>query len=139
MESSKNGKLYVVGIGPGSHDHIAPAALKAIEEADLVVGYQTYMLLVRKLIRGKDKVQTGMTEEVGRARMAVEEAMKGKTVTVISSGDAGVYGMGTLMFEVLKEMGWKRGDSPNIKLIPGITAINACASLVGAPSAMIPV
>ena len=132
MEDLK-GKLYVVGIGPGSADHISPAALRAIEEADLVVGYRTYMLLVRKLIKGKDKVQTGMTEEIDRARMAVDEASKGRTVAVISSGDAGVYGMGTLMFEVLKERGWKRGDSPDIQIIPGMTSMNACASLVGAP------
>ncbi|SMF40097.1 precorrin-3B C17-methyltransferase [Pseudobacteriovorax antillogorgiicola] len=127
------GKLYVVGIGPGAHEHISPAALAAIEEADLVVGYQTYMLLVRKLIKGKDKVQTGMTEEIGRARMAVDEAANGKVVAIISSGDAGVYGMATLMFEVLKERGWQQGDAPDIQVIPGMTALNACASLVGAP------
>jgi precorrin-3B C17-methyltransferase len=127
------GKLWIVGIGPGAHDLIAPRALKALEEAELVVGYQTYMTLVRKLIKGKDKIRTGMTEEIARARAAVEAAREGKKVAVISSGDPGVYGMGCLIFEVLREIAWQEGDSPDVELIPGITALNSCASLVGAP------
>ncbi|MCX6129397.1 MAG: precorrin-3B C(17)-methyltransferase, partial [Proteobacteria bacterium] len=127
------GKLWIVGIGPGAHDMIAPRALAVLEEAELVVGYQTYMTLVRKLIKGKDKIRTGMTEEIGRARAAVDAARSGRKVAVISSGDSGVYGMGCLVLEVLKEIGWKRGESPDVALIPGITALNACASLVGAP------
>lgn len=74
-----------------------------------------------------------MTEEIGRARSAIERARDGATVSLISSGDAGVYGMAGLVFQVLKEMGWKRGDSPELRLIPGMTALNSCASLVGAP------
>ncbi len=128
-----HGKLWIVGIGPGAHDLIAPRALKVLEEADLIVGYQTYITLVRKLIKGKDKIRTGMTEEIGRARAAVEAAQAGKKVAVISSGDSGVYGMGCLIFEVLREIGWKEGDSPDVEMVPGITALNSCASLVGAP------
>lgn len=131
--SENKGKLWIVGIGPGAHDLIAPRALKVLEEAELVVGYQTYMSLVRKLIKGKDKIRTGMTEEIGRARAAVEAAQAGRKVAVISSGDSGVYGMGCLIFEVLREIGWKEGDSPEVAMVPGITALNACASLVGAP------
>lgn len=131
--SEAKGILYVVGIGPGAQDHATPAALKAIAESQLVVGYTTYIKLVRHLLEGKDIVKTGMTEEIGRARAAIERAKAGATVALISSGDAGVYGMAGLVFQVLKEMGWKRGDSPALRLIPGMTALNSCASLVGAP------
>ncbi len=127
------GKLHIVGFGPGHSDHITPAAHRAIEEADIVVGYRTYIDCVRELLGGKQIVATGMTEEIGRARKAIEEARSGKVVTLISSGDAGVYGMAGLVFEVLRDIGWKRGDSPDLAIIPGITALNSCASLLGAP------
>ena len=130
---NNHGTLTIVGIGPGAHDHTTPAALAAIAEAEVVVGYTTYIRLVQDLIVGKEVVRTGMTEEIGRARIAVERAQAGAKVVIISSGDAGVYGMGGLVFQVLQEMGWTRGASPDLRLIPGITALNACASLVGAP------
>jgi precorrin-3B C17-methyltransferase len=122
-----------VGIGPGAQAHTTPAALEAIAQAELVVGYTTYIKLVRHLLEGKEIFKTGMTEEIGRARVAVERARDGARVAIISSGDAGVYGMAGLVFEVLKDIGWKRGDSPDLRLIPGITAASACGSLVGAP------
>ena len=128
-----SGILYVVGIGPGAAEHTTPAALAAIADAQLVVGYRTYIGLVQHLLAGKEVVQTGMTEEIGRARAAVERARAGGKVALISSGDAGVYGMAGLVFEVLREIGWKRGDSPELRIVPGITAINSCASRVGAP------
>jgi precorrin-3B C17-methyltransferase len=131
--NGSRGVLYVVGIGPGAQDHATPAALKAIAESQVVVGYTTYIKLVRRLLDGKEVVKTGMTEEIGRARAAIERARDGATVSLISSGDAGVYGMAGLVFQVLQDMGWKRGDSPELRLIPGMTALNACASLVGAP------
>ncbi len=127
------GILYVVGIGPGAQDHATPAALAAIADAELIVGYTTYIRLVGHLIKGKDVIRTGMTEEIGRARAAVERARDGGRVALISSGDAGVYGMAGLVFEVLRDMGWKRGDSPDLRIVPGMTAMNSCASLVGAP------
>jgi precorrin-3B C17-methyltransferase len=127
------GILYVVGIGPGAAEHTTPAALAAIADAQLVVGYRTYIGLVEHLLAGKEVVQTGMTEEIGRARAAVERARAGAKVALISSGDAGVYGMAGLVFEVLREIGWRRGESPELRLIPGMTAINSCASRVGAP------
>jgi len=132
-ETDAKGILYVVGIGPGAHEHTTPAALAAIADAQIVVGYTTYIKLVRHLIEGKEVVRTGMTEEIGRARAAVERARAGAKVALISSGDAGVYGMAGLVFEVLRDIGWKRGESPEIRLVPGMTAINSCASLVGAP------
>jgi precorrin-3B C17-methyltransferase len=128
-----SGILSIVGIGPGAAAHTTPAALAAIQEADLIVGYTTYIRLVRELITGKEIIKTGMTEEIGRARAAVERARDGARVAIISSGDAGVYGMAGLVFQVLQELGWKRGDSPELRLVPGMTALNATASLVGAP------
>ncbi|WP_394835052.1 precorrin-3B C(17)-methyltransferase [Pendulispora rubella] len=132
-DTPAKGVLSIVGIGPGASQHTSPAALEAISSAEVVVGYITYIKLVRHLIEGKDVVRTGMTEEIGRARAAVERARDGAKVAIISSGDAGVYGMAGLVFQVLQEIGWKRGDSPELRIIPGMTALNSCASLVGAP------
>src|SRR5687768_10379870 len=111
------GTLSIVGIGPGSAEHLTPAALKAIGEAELIVGYTTYIRLVIDLIRGKEIVKTGMTEEIGRARAAVERARAGGKVAIISSGDAGVYGMCGLVFQVLQEIGWTRGESPELRIV----------------------
>jgi precorrin-3B C17-methyltransferase len=130
---SEHGVLHVVGIGPGASDHLTPAALAAIADAQVVVGYTTYLKLVRHLLDGKEIVRAGMTEEIGRARAAVERARQGAHVALISSGDAGVYGMAGLVFEVLRELGWRRGDAPELHVVPGITALTSCASLVGAP------
>jgi precorrin-3B C17-methyltransferase len=130
---ARRGTLSIVGIGPGSADHLTPAALAALREAELVVGYTTYVRLVKDLVAGKEIVKTGMTEEIGRARAAVERARDGARVAIISSGDAGVYGMASLVFQVLGEMGWKRGGSPELRIVPGMTALNACGSRVGAP------
>jgi precorrin-3B C17-methyltransferase len=131
--SASKGVLSIVGIGPGAREHTSPAALEAIASADLIVGYTTYIRLVKPLIEGKEIVKTGMTEEIGRARAAVERARDGANVAIISSGDAGVYGMAGLVFQVLQDIGWKRGDSPELRIVPGMTALNSCASLVGAP------
>jgi precorrin-3B C17-methyltransferase len=127
------GILYVVGIGPGAQAHATPAALEAIASAEIVVGYTTYIKLVRHLLAGKEIVRTGMTEEIARARAAIERARAGAKVALISSGDAGVYGMAGLVFQVLKDIGWKRSDPPELRIIPGVTALNSCSSLVGAP------
>ncbi|XXU07942.1 precorrin-3B C(17)-methyltransferase [Sorangium sp. So ce854] len=132
MGDSK-GVLSIVGIGPGAEQHASRAALEAIAASDLIVGYTTYIRLVKHLIEGKEIIKTGMTEEIGRARAAVERARDGARVAIISSGDAGVYGMAGLVFQVLEEIGWKRGESPELRIVPGMTALNACASLVGAP------
>jgi precorrin-3B C17-methyltransferase len=131
--SESRGILYIVGIGPGAQQHATPAALDAIADAELVVGYTTYIKLVRHLIQGKEIIRTGMTEEIDRARAAVEKARAGAKVALISSGDAGVYGMCGLVFEVLRNAGWKRGDSPELRIVPGMTAMSSCGSLVGAP------
>jgi precorrin-3B C17-methyltransferase len=133
VNDARKGTLSIVGIGPGAQQHTTPAALEALAEAELVVGDVNYNRLVKPLIEGKEIIKTGMTEEIGRARAAVERAQQGARVAIISSGDAGVYGMAGLVFQVLEEMGWKRGDSPELRIIPGMTALNSCGSLVGAP------
>jgi len=130
---SAKGILYVVGIGPGAHEHCTPAALEAIADAEVIVGYSTYIALVKDLIANKEVHKSGMTEEIGRARAAVERARDGAKVALISSGDPGVYGMAGLVFEVLRSIGWKRDESPELRIVPGISAINSCASLLGAP------
>lgn len=130
---SKAGVLHVVGIGPGSEQHMTPAATAAIADAEVVIGYSTYIKLVRHLLEGKEVETTGMTEEIGRARAAIQMAQAGSRVALISSGDAGVYGMCGLVFEVLRDLGWKVGDSPKLNVVPGISAVNSCAALVGAP------
>jgi cobalt-factor III methyltransferase len=127
------GKLLVIGFGPGSFEHITKRAREAIQESDVIIGYNTYVDLIRGLLSHQQVVRTGMTEEVSRAQEAVRQAEAGKKVAVISSGDAGVYGMAGLVYEVLMEKGWRRGDGVEVEIIPGISAINSTASLLGAP------
>ncbi|MGF9713522.1 precorrin-3B C(17)-methyltransferase [Paenibacillus naphthalenovorans] len=127
------GKLSVIGFGPGSYEHMTQRARDAIQESDVVIGYNTYVDLVRGLLNGQQVVRTGMTEEVSRAQEAVRQAEAGHRVAVISSGDAGVYGMAGLIYEVLMEKGWRRGQGVEVEVIPGISAINSTASLLGAP------
>ncbi len=112
----KHGSLHIIGIGPGDEENMTPKALKAIEESDTIIGYATYIKLVRHIIEGKEIVKAGMTEEIGRAKMAIEYAKEGKAVALISSGDAGVYGMAGLVFEVLKEMNWKKVYIMKVKI-----------------------
>lgn len=127
------GKLLIVGFGPGSFEHITKRAKEAIEESDVIIGYNTYVDLISGLLSDQQIVRTGMTEEVSRAQEAVRQAEAGKKVAVISSGDSGVYGMAGLVYEVLIEKGWNEADGVEVEVIPGISAINSCASLLGAP------
>lgn len=130
---SRNGKLFVVGFGPGNFEHITARAVEALQESDFIIGYKTYVELIQGLLTDQTIISTGMTEEVSRAQEAVKQAELGKKVAVISSGDAGVYGMAGLVYEVLIEKGWKEETGVAIEIIPGISAINSCASLLGAP------
>ncbi|MBE1444639.1 precorrin-3B C(17)-methyltransferase [Paenibacillus sp. OAS669] len=127
------GKLLIIGFGPGSFEHITKRAREAIEESEVIIGYNTYVDLIRGLLTDQEIVRTGMTEEVSRAQEAVRQAEAGKKVAVISSGDAGVYGMAGLVYEVLMEKGWRRDGGVEVEIIPGISAINSSASLLGAP------
>lgn len=126
------GSLTLVGFGPGSSDHLTPIARKAIEDADVVIGYRTYIDLVRHLLGEKTVIQTGMTEEIERASQAIEMAYQGHSVALVSSGDVGIYGMAGLAYEVLEEKGWT-GVEIGVAVLPGITALSSCASLLGAP------
>ncbi|GIO04186.1 hypothetical protein J31TS6_02140 [Brevibacillus reuszeri] len=129
-----SGKLFVIGFGPGSFEHITKRAREAIQESDVIIGYSTYVDLIRGLLTDQEVVSTGMTEEVTRAREAVRQAEEeGKKVAVISSGDAGVYGMAGLVYEVLVEKGWTEATGVPIEIVPGISAINSCGAILGAP------
>lgn len=127
------GKIMLVGIGPGHVEHMTTRARAAIAEADVVVGYVTYIKLVADLLEGKEVQRKGMTEELDRAVSALEAARAGKKVALISSGDAGVYGMAGPTYEVLFQAGWTPEDDVEVEIVPGASALNACASLVGAP------
>ena len=127
------GKIMLVGIGPGSVEHMTARARAAIAEADVVVGYVTYIKLVADLLDGKEVVRKGMTEELDRAVSALEAARAGKKVALISSGDAGVYGMAGPTYEVLFQAGWTPADEVQVEIVPGASALNSCAALVGAP------
>ncbi|MFP8780223.1 precorrin-3B C(17)-methyltransferase [Hydrogenophaga sp. RWCD_12] len=127
------GKIMLVGIGPGHVDHMTARARAAIAEADVVVGYVTYIKLVADLLEGKEVVRKGMTEELDRAVSALEAARSGQKVALISSGDAGVYGMAGPTYEVLFQAGWTPDDGVEVEIVPGASALNACAALVGAP------
>ncbi|MCF6202185.1 MAG: precorrin-3B C(17)-methyltransferase [Methylococcaceae bacterium] len=129
----KQGKILLVGFGPGAVEHMTYRARAAIEEADVVIGYSTYIKLVKELLDGKEVVRKGMTEEIDRCIEAYEHAQKGKIVALISSGDIGVYGMAGPTFEVLLQAGWTPDQGIEVEVIPGATALNACAALVGAP------
>lgn len=129
----RHGTLAIVGIGPGAGEHLTPAARRALEEADTLVGYGTYLDLLGPLLRGKALVRGHMTGEIARAREAVSLARGGARVALVSSGDAGVYGMASLALEVLRAEGWRRGDPPEVRVVPGVTALLSSAALVGAP------
>jgi len=128
----KRGKLFLVGFGPGSHEHLTFRARAAIEEAEIVIGYRTYIQLIKELLHGKKVIYTGMTEELSRARRAIEFAFEGHKVALISSGDVGIYGMAGPAFELLKERNWMPGEL-DVEVIPGVTAVSSCASILGAP------
>ena len=128
--SNKNvdtGKIFVVGTGPGSLEHITPAARTAIEQSQVIVGYGTYLDLIKELLRDKEVVSTGMTQEVDRCRKAIDIAREGKTVAIVSGGDPGVYAMAGLVFELLRLEEEKSGRLPAVEVIPGISALNASA------------
>lgn len=128
-----SGKILLVGFGPGSADQMTFRARAAIEEAEVVIGYTTYIKLVRDLLDGKEVIRKGMTEEIDRCVEAYEAAKQGKVVALISSGDVGVYGMAGPTYEVLFQHGWTPDSDITVEVVPGTTALNACASLVGAP------
>lgn len=121
-------KIYVVGIGPGAYEQMTIQAAEALKNSDVIIGYTVYVDLVKEHFADKEFLTTPMTKETQRCRMAFDEAAKGKTVSMICSGDAGVYGMAGLMYEVGKDY----SDIP-VEVLPGVTAATAGAAVLGAP------
>jgi len=131
--TGRTGKLWLVGTGPGQLDQITPAAQMAIAQADVVIGYTLYVELVSSLLRPGQIVEAlPITQERQRAQRAIALADWGLTVAVISSGDCGIYGMAGLVLEELRSRSWD-GKTPAVQVFPGITALQAAASRVGAP------
>ena len=127
------GKLSIVGVGPGNHDHMTFRAKEAIAESDTIVGYETYVNLVQDLLEGKTVYRYAMTQEVERARQCIDLAKSGKNVSLVSSGDPGIYGMAGLIYETLAETGWDPKEGLQVEVVPGVSALNSCASIVGSP------
>ena len=124
------GKIIVAGIGPGNQSDITPAVLEAVQQADVVVGYKYYFLFIEPYVKADcECIDTGMKKERERAEQAFLLAEQGKTVVVISSGDAGLYGMAPLVYEMAIE----RQSDVEIVTLPGISAFQKAASLLGAP------
>ena len=121
------GKIYVVGIGPGNMEDISVRAYKTLKNVDVIAGYITYIDLVKDEFKEKEFYVSGMKKEIDRCEKVLELAKEGKTVALISSGDAGIYGMAGIMIEVAL------GSGIDVEVIPGITSSVAGASLVGAP------
>ena len=121
-------KLYVIGIGPGEYEQMTLKAIHAMEKSEVIIGYTVYVDLVKEHFPGKEFLTTPMKKEVDRCVMAFEEAKKGKVVSMICSGDAGIYGMASLMLEI-----GKLYDDCIIEVIPGITAASSGAAVLGAP------
>lgn len=126
---SGEGKLYVVGTGPGSQDHMTPAASNVLKEVGIIVGYRTYLDLIPDFLEGKEVIASQMMKEVDRCRKSLELASDGKKVALISGGDPGIYAMAGLAFE----MASAHFPHCDIEVIPGIAAVNGCASRLGAP------
>jgi precorrin-3B C17-methyltransferase len=131
--TADKGKLYVVGIGPGHHDHMTYRAKQVIEVSEVIVGYDTYVSLVEDLISGKEVYRYPMTQEVDRANQAIQFAEKGRIVSLVSSGDPGIYGMIGLIYEILADKKWNRVAGIYVECVPGVSSLNSCSALVGSP------
>jgi len=125
-QSQSQGKLYIVGIGPGAVEHLTKKALNVLQESEYVIGNATYIDQIAEVIKNSKVIRSEMGKEVERAKKAVELA-KEHVVSIISGGDANVYGMAGLVFEIAEK------NNVEIEVIPGVTALSAAASLLGAP------
>lgn len=121
-------KLYVIGIGPGGEEQMTLRSVRALEQCDCVAGYGLYLDLIDNLLVGKERIKTGMMREVERCAAARDAALAGHTVAVVSSGDAGLYGMAGLVIELC-------ADHPEIEIevVPGVTAACSGAAVLGSP------
>lgn len=125
---SKNGKIYVVGIGPGKKADMTFKAYEKMKNSDIIVGYKTYTDLIKEYFPNTEIRSSSMMEEVDRCLEVLDLAKAGKNVALISSGDAGIYGMAGIMYEIINE-----NDDIEVEVIAGVTATNAAAAIVGAP------
>lgn len=130
-DSISIGELTVVGIGPGSLNDMTPRAFNSIRNADVVVGYNAYITLIKSLIEDKEVIGTAMLQEIDRCKMAVEKAISGQKVVVVSSGDPGIYGMAGLVLELVMQL--PKEKQPKVEVVPGISAVSASAAILGAP------
>lgn len=121
-------RIYVVGIGPGSISAMTEDAKRAIENSDVIVGYKVYTDLVRELCDDKEIIDSGMRQEIERCNLCVDIAKSGRTVSLICSGDAGVYAMASPMLEVAQEAGFS-----DVVIVPGVTSALSGAAVLGAP------
>ena len=121
-------KLYVVGIGPGGYEQMTVKAVKVLEECDIIVGYTVYVDLVAEHFAGKEMLTTPMRQEKERCHLCFKKALEGRCVALVCSGDAGIYGLASLMYEIGQEY-----DNVELSVIPGITAANSGAAVLGAP------
>jgi precorrin-3B C17-methyltransferase len=128
MKKLKENTIYVIGMGPGSEDAMTIEASEILKECDVIVGYTVYLDLLSDELKKKELISTPMRQEEERCRIAFEEAKKGKKVAFISSGDAGIYGMASLMYETGVDY-----EGTDIEVIPGVTAASSGAALLGAP------
>jgi cobalt-factor III methyltransferase len=123
-----SGVLNLVSVGPGTSDLIVPRAKEALANSEVIVGYELYLRWIAPWLEGKEIHTPPLTQERARALLAIEKARAGARVALISSGDIGIYAMAALAFEEMRE-----DDTYAVNVIPGITAANACASLLGSP------
>jgi precorrin-3B C17-methyltransferase len=122
------GSLAIVGIGPGKREYMTIRALKAVAAADFVLGHSSYLEPLQPLLAGKQVIASSMGKEVERAKQAIELA-RSHAVAIVSGGDAGIYGMASIVLEVLEHS----GEVIDVEVIPGVTAANAAASRAGSP------
>lgn len=125
----KIGKLYVVGIGPGSKDYLTLRALRVLSEVKAVVGYKTYLKQILPLIKNKEVYSFSMTQEIDRVKKAIELALSGKDTALVSGGDPGIYGMAGLVLEIIQ----KKRIKLEVEIVPGISALNMGNAILGAP------
>lgn len=123
----RQGHLFVVGLGPGDRAVMSGQALEAVRRADVIVGYEGYFSWIADLVQMKECLALPLTQEAERARLAVERLRQGHVVCVISSGDAGIYGMASLVLQCLGD------EEQEVTVVPGVSAVNAAAALLGAP------
>ena len=130
--TTRQGKITLIGIGPGDARYLTPAASDALAESEVIVGFRAYIQQIEGLTAGKEVISMELGQELERAAAAVDSAYAGKTVAVVSSGDAGIYGMSGPVFRVLTDRDWD-GQSPAVETVPGVSAMQAAAAVLGSP------